>query len=295
MLLMGLGSLLGLYGPYAIPVQLANMVFGAMQGAGILSTFILGRHLAEECRVVKGEGLECRPLFKKNRKFITAISVLALGPDILTMFLSSFCYFYFLVHRLKSLTVVMMVLYTVLQGTAGCLFISYSITVKQPMLEYLRNVRVVGTFNSRSRRKIGHLVFWLSASAVIMVFSSLRMIISSTFMSRGVRNWSGSAWSCVVFYIVFARVLVSAAQVNAIRPVDASTPLSRLLVAIFLKPIAFFLKFDTSFFLRRQTAVEPYTSTSSESHEPDIEIRTLPSYFNHISSLTGTVGEVSIP
>lgn len=291
MLLMGLGSLLGLYGPYAIPVQIANMVFGALQGAGILTTFILGLHLAEECRVVKGVGLERRPLFKKNRNLIAAMSVLALGPDLLTVLLSGFCYY--LVHRLKSMTVVMMVLYTVLQGTAGCLFISYSITVKQPMLEYLRNVRVLGTLNSLSRRKIGHLVFWLSASAVIMVLASIAMVISSTYMSRGVRNWSGSVWSFVLFYIVFARVLVAAAQVNAVRPVDSTTPLSRLLVATFLRPIEFLLNFKTSNSCRSRTAVEPHASTSNESYEPDIEIRTLPSELNNLSRVNDT-SEITI-
>lgn len=130
MLLMGLGSLLGLYGPYAIPVQFANMVFGAMQGAGILTTFLLGLHLAEECRMMKDEGLERRPVFVKNRKVIAATSVLALGPDVLTIILSGLCYY--LVHRLKTVTVFMMILYTaVLQGNGGCIFISYSVTVKQ--------------------------------------------------------------------------------------------------------------------------------------------------------------------
>jgi len=64
MMLIGLGTLLGLYGPYAVPVQIANAVYGALQGAGILSTFILGLHLSEECRIVKGEGLQRRPNFE---------------------------------------------------------------------------------------------------------------------------------------------------------------------------------------------------------------------------------------
>jgi hypothetical protein len=277
--------LLGLYGPYAIPVQVANTVFGCLQGAGILSTFLLGLHLAEECRVVKGVGLERRPIFVKYRNFITVMGVLTLGPDAVTLFLAGFCYY--LTHRLKSVVVFLMILYTVLQGIAGWLFISYAITVEQPMLEYLRNVRVLGTLNSQSRRKIGHLVFWLSASAVIMVLASIAMMISSIFMSRGVRDWGVSSWSFVVFYVAIARVLVAAAQVNAVRPVDATTPLSRLLVAVFVRPIEFMLKWDALTVCKRQsTAVKPHptyvTSSNSEFHQPDIEIRTMPSKWHHI-------------
>jgi len=277
MLLMGLGSLLGLYGPYAIPVQIANTAFACLQGAGILSTFLLGLHLAEECRMVKGVGLERRPIFVKYRKIITAVGVFTLGPDAVTIFLAGFCYY--LTHRFKSVVVFLMVFYTVLQGIAGCFFISYSITVQQPMLEYLRNVRVLGTLNSQSRRKIGHLVFWLSASAVIMVLASAGMMISSTFMSRGVRDWGVSTWSFVAFYIAFARVLVAAAQVNAIRPVDATTPLSRLLVAVFLRPVECLLRCDAFTLCRKPaTTVEPRTTSSiSDFHQPDIEIRTIPS------------------
>ena len=284
MLFIGLGSLLGLYGPYAIPVQVANTVFGCLQGAGILSTFLLGLHLAEECRVVKGVGLERRPIFVKYRNFITVMGVLTLGPDAVTVFLAGFCYY--LTHRFKSVVVFLMVFYTVLQGIAGWLFISYAITVEQPMLEYLRNVRVLGTLNSQSRRKIGHLVFWLSASAVIMVLASAGMMISSIFMSRGVRDWGVSAWSFVVFYVAIARVLVAAAQVNAVRPVDATTPLSRLLVAVFVRPIEFLLKCDAFTFCKRPvTTVEPRATTSSansEFHQPAIEIRTMPSKWHHI-------------
>jgi len=107
MLLMGLGSLLGLNGPYVIPVQLASIVFGAMRGAGILTTVLLGLHLAEECRMMKDERLERRPVFVKNRKVIAAMSVLALGPDVLAIILSGLCYY--LVHLLKTVAVFMMI------------------------------------------------------------------------------------------------------------------------------------------------------------------------------------------
>lgn len=284
MLLMGLGSLLGLYGPYAIPVQIANMVFGAMQGAGILTTFLLGLHLAEECRMMKGVGLERRPIFVKNRKVIAAMGVLALGPDILTIILSGLCYY--LVHRLKTVTVFMMILYTVLQGIAGCIFISYSVTVKQPMLEYLRNVRVVGTINSQSRRKIGHLVFWLSASAVIMVLASIAMMISSTYMIRGISDWGESIWPFGVFYVIFARVLVAAAQVHAVRPVDATTLFSRIFTALFSRPIGCLLKVNASSVCTRQTAVTPQASDSA-AHGHNIEIRTMPSKWNRVGVAPG--------
>jgi hypothetical protein len=275
MLLVGLGSMLGLYGPYAIPVQIANMVFVALQGAGILTTFLLGLHLAEECRLMTGQGLERRSIFQKYTKIIAAMGLLTLGLDILSLSLS--VAFYYFVHRFKIIVVCLMSLYTVLQGIAGCFFISYSSGVKQPMLEYLKNVRIAGTNNTRSRRKIGHLVFWLSASAVIMVLASIGMMISLIFMSRGVRNWGIDVWPFAIFYIVLARVLVAAAQVNAVRPVDASTPLSRLLMAFLLKPIEFLLKFDMSWFRKKPATVEHHSTSDSDSHEQDIEIRTLPS------------------
>jgi len=120
-----------------------------------------------------------------------------------------------------------------------------------------------------------------------MVLASIAMMISSIFMSRGVRDWGVSSWSFVVFYVAFARVLVAAAQVNAVRPVDATTPLSRLLVAVFVRPIEFMLKCDALTVCKRQsTAVKPHptyvTSSNSEFHQPDIEIRTMPSKWNHI-------------
>lgn len=101
------------------------------------------------------------------------------------------------------------------------------------MLEYLRNVRVVGTLNSQSRRKIGHLVFWLSASAVIMVLASVAMMISSTYKIRGISEWGESIWPSGVFNVIFARVLVAAAQVYTVRPVDANTFYSRVITAFF--------------------------------------------------------------
>ena len=275
MLLVGLGSLLGLYGPYAIPVHIANMIFVALQGAGILSTFLLGLHLAEECRLVKGEGLERRSIFQKYRTTIAAIAMLSLGLDVVSLVLS--VAFYYFVHRFKLIVVCFMSLYTVLQGIAGCLFISYSVAIKQPMLEYLRNARVAGTNNTRSRRKIGHLVFWLSASAVVMVLSSIGMMVSSIFMSRGVRNWGIEVWPFAIFYIVLARVLVAAAQVNAVRPVDATTPLSRLLMAVFLKPMEYLMKVDVLWICKKAATVEHHSSSGSDFHAQEIEIRSLPS------------------
>ena len=265
MLFIGLGSLLGLYGPYVVPVQIANVVYGAVQGAGILSTFILGLHLSEECRLVRGEGLQRRSIFIKRKKVITFVGVLALGADLCCMPVSIFCYY--IVHRMKAMSVTLMVLYTVLQGIAGIFFISRSVTVKQPMLEYLRNVRAIGTVNPQSRRKIGHLFFWLSASAVIMVLASVGMIFGSLFMIRGIRDWSISSWSFAVFYVVFARVLVAVAQVNAIRPVDASAPLKALLSFLFLGPIEWLLNFDAPTFCRWRRTVQPFTTLDNSTHQ----------------------------
>ena len=288
MMLIGLGTLLGLYGPYAVPVQIANAVYGALQGAGILSTFILGLHLSEECRIVKGEGLQRRPIFEEHRKVITVVSVLTLGADLCCMPTSVFCYY--LMHRLKPISVSLMVLYTVFQGIAGCFFISHSVTVKQPMLEYLRNVRAIGTVNSQSRRKIGHLSFWLSASAVIMVLASIGMLFSSIFMIQGIRDWGVSTWSCVVFYVVFARVLVGAAQVNDVRPVDATVTLQTLLVLVLLRPIKWLLNFNAFSYCKWRRSVKPYT-TSDNNTQHNIETQTVPSNskWKHFERAPGSV------
>jgi len=268
MFLTGVGSLLGLYGPYAIPTQVANMMYAGFQGAGILTNFLLGLHLAEACRIVKNEGLEQRPVFVEHRNLLVVVGIVTLGADLVAMVLSVLCYY--LVHRFKILSLFFVFFYTAMQGAAGILFISYSITVQQPMLEYLRNVQSAGTKNLRSRRKIGHLVFWLTASAVIMVLISIGMITFSIFMSRGIHNLGLDMWPYAVFYIIFARILVSAAQVRAIRPVEANTLLSLLLNVLFMRPVGYLSKLSTTAFRRRAT-VAPST--------PDVALISLPGCF----------------
>lgn len=253
MLLMGLSSLLGLYGPYAIPTQVANMMYAGFQGAGILTNILLGLHLADACKIVKNEGRERRPIFEEYRNFLTAVSVCTLGADVVAMVLSILCYY--LVHRFKIVSLFFVVFYTAMQGAAGLFFISYARTVQQPMLEYLKNAHQIGTKNLQSRRKIGHLVFWLTASAVIMILTSIGMITFSILMSRGLQNSGVDMWPYAVFYIVFARVLVSAAQVHAIRPVEADTLLSLLLKLLLLRPIECFLKIIATTFRSRASVV----------------------------------------
>jgi len=217
---------------------------------------------------VKNEGLEQRPVFVEHRNLLVVVGIVTLGADLVAMVLSVLCYY--LVHRFKILSLFFVFFYTAMQGAAGILFISYSITVQQPMLEYLRNVQSAGTKNLRSRRKIGHLVFWLTASAVIMVLISIGMITFSIFMSRGIHNLGLDMWPYAVFYIIFARILVSAAQVRAIRPVEANTLLSLLLNVLFMRPVGYLSKLSTTAFRRRAT-VAPST--------PDVALISLPGCF----------------
>ena len=222
MVLLGSGVALGLYGPYDVPVQVANTMYGALQGAGILTTFVLGLHLSEESRLLQGVGLERRPIFEKYPRVLACVGLATVGPDLSAIALSITCYYF--VHRVKSLSVSMMVLYAFLQGGAGLYFIFKTYAVQQPMVEYLKNVRMRGTQNQDSLNKIGRLMFWLTASGVAMILAWGGMLFSSIVMAQGIKD-SNIMWSIAVFYVVFLRIIVSAAQINAVRPAASTSPI----------------------------------------------------------------------
>ena len=221
MLAFGLAVGLGLYGPYNAPVQVLNMVYGAMQGSGILTTLVLGLHLAEEIKINQANGdLPRQSIFEKDRNVLLTIAILTLGCDLGAALLSYFMYYY--VHRFKWFTILLMAVYTVLQGGAGLFFVVKANATQQPLIEYLRHVRTAGTSNSESMRKVGRLVFWLSTSAIFMIAASAGMCYSTIFMVLGLDKKTAMVWPFSVLYVILFRVLISWAQVNAVRPSTAA-------------------------------------------------------------------------
>lgn len=105
-----------------------------------------------------------------------------------------------------------------------------------------------------------------------MVLASVAMMISSTYMIRGISEWGESIWPFGLFYVIFARVLVA---------VDANTFYSRVFTALFSRPFGWLLKLDVPHICRRRTAVVPQASDSVfDGH--NIEIRTMPSKWNRV-------------
>ena len=98
LVVLGVAIISGLYGPYDIPVGLANVAYSGLQGSSGFTTFALALHLREEIRVMENEFmLERREIWKTHPRLLIGVAFVTIGSDFVVMATSLTNYY--MAHR----------------------------------------------------------------------------------------------------------------------------------------------------------------------------------------------------
>ena len=213
MLLVGLALLLGLYGPYSVPITVVNGCYALLTGSGIFTTFILALHLRQESRAFLVLGQQKSSIFARHKILLALASLFTVVPDLFCFYVSSK---YYTNHQNAWMSAAYAIGYAVLQGCATFYFALYARALQLPLLAYLSHTTAAPM---DSRNKIGRLIFWLSFSAVCMVGSFLAASVAVYYILV-----FGSVASqpkierpevgLLYFFYGFFRILVSTCQAS---------------------------------------------------------------------------------